>query len=95
MDAASKYISIGIIILAVSGAVTIYLNFKGVRCLLDLAQIDRSIVPPDLLKEMERNCAVGTNSYVYSVYAVVAGIVLVVVGFMKRGRIIFLKLRWR
>ncbi len=78
--------------LAVSGAVAIYLNFQGVKCLSDFAQIDRSIVPPELLKEMERNCAVDANSYIYSVYAVVAGIVLVVVGFMKRGGIMLLKL---
>ncbi len=92
MDAASKYFYVGIIILAVSGAVAIYLNFKGVRCLSDLAQIDRSIVPPELLKEMERNCAVDANSYNYSVYAVMAGNVLVVMEFMKRGGIMLLKL---
>jgi hypothetical protein len=86
LDAASKYLYVGIIILTVSGAAAIYLNFKGVRCLSDLAQIDRSIVPPELLKDMERNCAAVTNSYVYCVYAVVAGFVLVVVGFMKKRK---------
>ena len=86
MAAASKYLYVGIIILAVSGAAAIYLNFQGVRCLSDFAQIDRSVVPPELLKEMERNCAVVTNSYVYSIYAVVVGIVLVVVGFMKKRK---------
>ena len=86
MAAASKYLYVGIVVLAASGAAAIYLNFQGVRCLSDLAQIDRSVVPPELLEEMERNCAVVTNSYVYSIYAVVAGIVLVVVGFMKKRK---------
>ena len=72
--------------LAASGAAAIYLNFQGVRCLSDLAQIDRTVAPPGLLDEMERNCAIVTNSYVYSIYAVVAGIVLVVTGFMKKRK---------
>lgn len=86
MASATKYLHVGTVILAVSGAATVYLNFQGVRCLSELAQIDRSIVPLELLKEMERNCAVVTNSYVYSVYAVVAGIMLVVVGYMKKRK---------
>ncbi|HEU4606277.1 MAG TPA: hypothetical protein VFS46_08585 [Nitrososphaera sp.] len=86
MAAASKYLYVGMIILAASGAAAIYLNFQGVQCLTNLAQIDRSVVPPELLEEMERNCAVVTNSYVYSIYAVAAGIVLVVVGFMKKRK---------
>jgi len=83
---ASKYLYIGAIILAVSGAIAIYLNFQGVRCLSDLALVDRSITTPGQLQEMERNCSIVTNSYVYSVYDVVAGIVLVVVGFMKKRK---------
>ena len=86
MAAALKYHYVGIVVLAASGAAAIYLNFQGVRCLSDLAQIDRSVVPPELLEEMERNCAVVTNSYVYSIYAVAAGIVLVVAGFMKKRK---------
>jgi hypothetical protein len=86
LASASKYLYIGAIILAVSGATAIYLNFQGVRCLSDLTLIDRSIFTPEKLQEMERNCSIVTNSYVYSVYGVVAGIVLVVVGFMKKRK---------
>ena len=86
MAVASKYLYVGMIILTASGAAAIYLNFQGVQCLTNLAQIDRSVMPPELLEEMERNCAVVTSSYVYSIYAVVAGIVLVVAGFMKKRK---------
>ncbi|MCY1153684.1 MAG: hypothetical protein MOP50_164, partial [Nitrososphaera sp.] len=34
---------IGAITLAASGAVAIYLNFQGVKCLSDLVQVDRSV----------------------------------------------------
>jgi hypothetical protein len=76
----------GAIILAVSGALAIYLNSQGFRCLSDLALVDRSVTTPGQLEEMERNCSIITNSYVYSVYGVVAGIVLVVAGFIKKRK---------
>lgn len=76
----------GAIILAVSGAIAIYLNFQGARCLSDLALVDRSVTTSGQLQEMERNCSIVTNSYVYSVYGVVAGIVLVIAGFIKKRK---------
>ena len=86
MAPAGKYLYTGAVILAVSGALAIYLNFQGVRCLSDLALVDRSVTAAGQLEEMERNCSIITNSYVYSVYGVIAGIVLVVVGFMKKRK---------
>jgi hypothetical protein len=83
---AAKYSFIGAIILAVSGVIAIYLNFQGQRCLSDLALVDRSVLTPGKLEEMERNCFIVTNSYVYSLYGIVAGIVLVVVGVVKRRK---------
>ncbi|OLC83357.1 MAG: hypothetical protein AUJ08_05465 [Thaumarchaeota archaeon 13_1_40CM_3_50_5] len=86
MADASRYAYVGVAILAVTGAIAIYLNFQGVKCLSDLAFVDRSVLTPGHLEEMERNCSIVTNSYVYSVYGIVAGIVLVVMGFMKRRK---------
>jgi hypothetical protein len=86
LTSAGRYLNVGAIILAASGAIAIYLNFQGARCLTDIARLDRSVAPPGLVEEMERNCAVVTNSYVYSIYAVVAGSVLVAVGFMKKRK---------
>jgi hypothetical protein len=86
LASAKRYLYIGAIILAVSGAIAIYLNFQGIRCLSDLALIDRSITTSGQIEEMERNCSIVTNSYVYSIYGVVAGIILVAVGFMKKRK---------
>ncbi|AFU58366.1 MAG: hypothetical protein QXX64_03415 [Nitrososphaera sp.] len=86
MASARRYLYVGVIILSVSGAIAIYLNFQGVRCLSDLALVDRSVLAPTQLEEMERNCSIVTNSYVYSVYGVVAGIMLVVIGFMRKRK---------
>lgn len=81
-----KYIYIGAITLAASGAVAIYLNFQGVKCLSDLVQVDRSVLTPERLEEMERNCFIITNSYVYSVYGIIVGIILIVIGFLKKRK---------
>ncbi|HXG05813.1 MAG TPA: hypothetical protein VNI77_00620 [Nitrososphaera sp.] len=75
-----------IILFAISGSIAIHLNFQGVGCLTALAQLDRSVMSTDLLDELETSCAVITNLYVYSTYAVFAGTMLVIAGFMKKRR---------
>ena len=82
----AKYLYIGAITLAASGAVAIYLNFQAVKCLSDLAQVDRSVVTLEHLEEMEENCSIITNSYVYSVYGVIVGITLIIIGFVKKRK---------
>jgi hypothetical protein len=81
-----RYIYIGTIILAASGAVAIYLNFQGIKCLSDLVQVDRSVFDPERLEEMERNCFIITNSYVYSLYVVIIGITLIIIGLVKKRK---------
>jgi hypothetical protein len=81
-----RYLYVRAAILAVMGAVAIYLNFQGFRCLSDLARVDSSVIEPNQLEELEKNCSIITNSYVYSVYGVIAGIVLVVTGFMRKRK---------
>jgi hypothetical protein len=73
-------------VLAVSGAIGVYLNFQGYRCQSDLARLDSSVLTPKRLEEMESSCSIITNSYVYSIYGVIAGTVLVIIGFVKRKR---------
>jgi hypothetical protein len=82
----AKYLYIGAITLAASGAAAIYLNFQAVKCLSDLAQIDRSAITLEHLEEMEENCSIITNSYVYSVYGVIVGIMLIVIGLIKKRK---------
>jgi len=75
----------GAIMLAISGAIAIYLNFQSYKCLNDLRTADRSVMPGQL-EELDRNCSITTNSYVYSVYGVVAGIVVLVAGLVKKRK---------
>lgn len=52
----------------------------------DLAQVDTSILTAEHLEEIERNCAIITNSYVYSIYGIIIGIILIVIGVIKSGK---------
>ncbi|HEX2106846.1 MAG TPA: hypothetical protein VHF28_03860 [Nitrososphaera sp.] len=79
----TRYMYVGAITLAASGGAAIYLNFQGVKCLSDLMQVDRSILTAEHLEEMEWNCSIITNSYVYSVYGIIIGIILMVIGLIK------------
>jgi hypothetical protein len=81
---------IGAITLAASGATALYLNSQGIKCLSDLAQVDRTLFTSDRLEEMERNCFMITNSYVYSVYGVIVGIILILIGLVKNRRVCML-----
>jgi hypothetical protein len=82
----ARYLYIGAITLAASGAVAVYLNFQAVKCLSDVSQVDRSVITLQHLEEMEENCSIITNSYVYSVYGVIIGITLIVIGLVKKRK---------
>lgn len=81
---ANKYLFTGTIILAASGSVATYLNFQGVACLTALNRIDDQIYSPEGRAEVERNCFIMTNSYVYSLFAVVVGLALIAIWAAKR-----------
>ena len=86
MPTTARYLYIGAITLAASGAVAVYLNFQAVKCLSDLSQVDKSVITIEHLEEMEENCSIITNSYVYSVYGVIIGITLIVIGLVKKRK---------
>lgn len=81
-----KYLAIGAGLLAVGSVVAVLLNIQGASCLTQLARVDRSAFPPDVLEQMEQNCFVITNSYVYSLFAAVAGAVVLGYWYFKRRR---------
>jgi hypothetical protein len=61
----TKYLLTGIALVAAGGGLAIFLNFQGYSCLSQLAVINRSTYPPAALDELEHNCFIITNSYVY------------------------------
>lgn len=71
---------------ALSGSAAIVLNVLGAACLTQLARIDRSSIMTESVDELERNCFIITNSYVYSLFGVVAGAILLVYWYKKNKK---------
>jgi hypothetical protein len=81
-----RYLHVGAIILGISSALALYLNFQGVACLIALRDIGDQTISPQRIEEMERDCFIVTNSYVYSLFGAVAGIILIVIWFAKKEK---------
>jgi len=81
-----RYLYVGLIVLGVSSASTTYLNFEGVSCLAALGGINGQVFTQQSLVELQEKCFVITNAYVYSLFAVVAGLVIVVIWIIKKRK---------
>ena len=81
-----RYLHVGTIVLAISGAAAIYLNSQGVACLTALRDAGDQVISPQRLDEMERDCFIVTNSYVYSLFGVIAGIIMIIMWFAKKRK---------
>jgi hypothetical protein len=81
-----KYLHAGIVTLAISSLAAVYLNFEGARCLATLGNRETAL-PQMAFEEAAEHCFIITNSYVYSLFGVVAGIILVSVWAFRRGKI--------
>jgi hypothetical protein len=72
--------------IAASGSAAIFLNMLGASCLTQLARIDRSSIMTESVEELERNCFIITNSYVYSLFGVVAGAIMLAYWYKKNKK---------
>ena len=81
----SRYLYPGVIALAISGSAAIYLNFEGVRCLNELSRTE-NLGSQDAREEASANCFVITNSYVYSLFGVIIGMIMLGMWVFKRNQ---------
>lgn len=81
-----KYLYAGIVTLAISGVAAVYLNFEGATCLASLGN-GATALPQRAVEEVSEYCFVITNSYVYSLFGVAAGIILLSVWAFRRGKV--------
>jgi hypothetical protein len=81
-----RYLAAGAGLLVAGSVAAVLLNIQGATCLTELARVDRSAFPPEVLEQMEQDCFVITNSYVYSLFAAVAGAAVLGYGYFKRRR---------
>ena len=86
-DTARKYLHFGVMTLTISSAAAVYLNFEGVKCLTILARSSETVNSQRELEQTSANCFIVTNSYVYSLFGVVAGVILLALWARKRKTI--------
>jgi hypothetical protein len=79
----AKYLHAGIIAIALSGASAVYLNFEGARCLGALSR-ETASYSQDQIRDETAKCFLVTNSYVYSLFGIVVGVILLLIWTSKR-----------
>ncbi|MER3408096.1 MAG: hypothetical protein C4292_04935 [Nitrososphaera sp.] len=80
-----RHLVVGLVLASAGSLLAIVLNFMGASCLSELARLqNRQEEPlPTRFAELERDCFIITNSYVYSLFAAIAGAVILVVYRLK------------
>ena len=86
-DASRKYLHFGVITLTISGAAAVYLNFEGVKCLTILGRSTETVNSQQELERTSAYCFIVTNSYVYSLFGVAVGGILLAFWVHKRRAI--------
>ena len=80
----NRYLKIGLLLLVASGIIAIYLNNEGFNCLSKLTrkEVD-SFHEDDTLEGLAGYCFFITNSYVYSLFGIVSGAIIITVWYCK------------
>ena len=77
-----NYFYYGMFFIAVFSVLALDLNSEGFRCLSVLSQEGQNLTDPSI-RILEWNCFVVTNSYVYSLFGIAIGGVLLLFWFRK------------
>jgi len=85
------YYTVGSCILIISAILSIYLNFQSFNCLTKLSEYYNSQVRSDsqnnIFIDLQRNCFIITNSYVFAVFGVIIGIIIIIIGHWKKRKL--------
>ena len=85
------YYTVGSCILIISAILSIYLNFQSFNCLTKLSEYYNSQIRTDsqnnIFIDLQRNCFIITNSYVFAVFGVIIGIIIIIIGHWKKRKL--------
>lgn len=85
------YYTVGSCILIISAILSIYLNFQSLNCLTKLSEYYNSQIRSDsqnnIFIDLQRNCFIITNSYVFAVFGVIIGIIIIIIGHWKKRKL--------
>ena len=87
----NRYYTSGSFILIISAILSIYLNFQSFNCLTKLSEYYNSQLEIDpqnnTIVDLQRNCFIITNSYVFSIFGVIIGVIIIIIGYWKKKKI--------
>ncbi len=87
----NRYYTVGSCILLISAILSIYLNFQSFNCLTKLSEYYNSQLEIDpqnnTIVDLQRNCFIITNSYVFSIFGVIIGVIIILIGYWKKKKI--------
>ncbi len=87
----NRYYTVGSCILLISAILSIYLNFQSFNCLTKLSEYYNSQIRTDsqnnIFIDLQRNCFIITNPYVFAVFGVVIGIIVIIIGHWKKRKL--------
>jgi hypothetical protein len=87
----NRYYTVGSCILIISAILSIYLNFQSFNCLTKLSEYYNSQIRTDsqnnIFIDLQRNCFIITNSYVFAVFGVIIGIITIIIGHWKKRKL--------
>jgi len=85
------YYTVGSCILIISAILSIYLNFQSFNCLTKLSEYYNSEISSEsqnnIFIDLQRNCFIITNSYVFAVFGVIIGIIIIIIGHWKKRKL--------
>ena len=88
----NRYYIIGSFMLLISGMLSLFLNFQSFNCLTKLSEHYNSPLEIDsennTTVDLQRNCFIITNSYVFSIFGIIIGIIILIVGYWKKRKVI-------
>lgn len=74
----------------ISAILSLFLNFQSFNCLTKLSEYYNSpleINPQNnTTVDLQRNCFIITNSYVFSVFGILIGVIILLVGYWKKKK---------
>ena len=87
----NRYYTVGSCILIISAILSIYLNFQSFNCLTKLSEYYNSQIRIDsqnnIFIDLQRNCFIITNSYVFAIFGVIIGIIIIIIGHWKKRKL--------
>mgnify|MGYP000025688909 FL=1 len=76
--------------LIISAILSLFLNFQSFNCLTKLSEYYNSPLEIDPQNnttiDLQRNCFIITNSYVFSVFGIIIGVIILIVGYWKKKK---------